>query len=405
MISSFAWRNLWRNKLRSLIIIAAVALGIFAGIFITAFTNGMVNDRIQSIISSEMSHIQIHQPGFLDNDQFSLLMVNADSILTKVKKTPDVVAASKRIIINSMVASAETGTGVKITGIDPEDECKVTNLSSKIVDGKYIDSMDKNPVFISEKLAEKLKVGLKNKIIITVQDINMNITGGAFRVVGIYRTDNMIFDEANIFVRNSDLSRLTGLKGSEAHEIAVLLNKNENTDITAKTISGYFPGLEVKDWQELSPEAGYLVSIMNQYMYIFIIVILIALCFGIINTMLMVIMERIHELGMLMAIGMNRMKVFAMIMLETVFLALTGGVTGIIIAYAVTKYFEKGGINLFFWKEAFAEIGYSAFIYPVIDSKSMITTAIMVIIAGIISALYPAFKALKLNPSEAIRTQ
>ena len=177
MISSFAWRNLWRNKLRSLIIISAVALGIFAGIFITAFTNGMVNDRIQSIISSEMSHIQIHQPGFLDNDQFSLLIPNADSILTLVKKTPDVVAASKRIIINSMVASAETGTGVKITGIDPEDESKVTNLSSKIIGGKYPDSTGRNPVFISERLAEKLKVGLKNKIIITVQDINKNITG------------------------------------------------------------------------------------------------------------------------------------------------------------------------------------------------------------------------------------
>ena len=120
MIPSFAWRNLWRNKLRSFIIIAAVTLGIFAGIFLTAFINGMVNSRIQSIISTEMSHIQIHQSGFLDNDQFSLLIENADSVVRLVCETPDVVAASKRIIINSMVASAETGTGVKITGIDSE---------------------------------------------------------------------------------------------------------------------------------------------------------------------------------------------------------------------------------------------------------------------------------------------
>ena len=214
MISSFAWRNLWRNKLRSLIIISAVTLGIFAGIFLTAFTNGMVNSRIQSIISTEMSHIQIHQPGFLDNDQFSLLIQNADSIVNLVRKTPGVVAASKRIIINSMVASAETGTGVKIIGIDPDNESKVTDLSSKIISGKYIDSTERNPVVISERLSQKLKVGLKNKIIITVQDINKNITGGAFRVVGIYRTDNMMFDEANIFVRGTDLSRLTGLNGT-----------------------------------------------------------------------------------------------------------------------------------------------------------------------------------------------
>src|SRR5664279_2076301 len=115
MIPSFAWRNLWRNKLRSFIIILAVALGIFAGIFLTAFTNGMVNSRIQSIISTEMSHIQIHQPGFLDNDQFSLLIENADSLVRLVCETPDVVSASKRIIINSMVTSAETGTAVSYT--------------------------------------------------------------------------------------------------------------------------------------------------------------------------------------------------------------------------------------------------------------------------------------------------
>jgi ABC-type lipoprotein release transport system permease subunit len=245
---------------------------------------------------------------------------------------------------------------------------------------------------------------VKNKIIITVQDINKNITGGAFRVVGTYRTDNMMFDEANIFVRGTDLSRLTGLNGNEAHEIAILLNTNETFDVT-KTLSGEFPNLEVKSWQQLSPEAGYLVSAMNQYMFIFIIVILIALCFGIINTMLMVIMERIHELGMLMAIGMNRMRVFTMIMLETVYLSLTGGITGLILGYAAIRYFEKAGINLYFWKEAFSEIGYSSFIYPVVDSKTMVVTAILVIIAGVISALYPAYKALKLNPSEAIRTQ
>ena len=119
--------------------------------------------------------------------------------------------------------------------------------------------------------------------------------------------------------------------------------------------------------------------------------------------MLMVIMERVRELGMLMAIGMNRLKVFAMIMLETIFLSFTGGIAGIIIGYAFTKYFEKTGIDLFFWKEAFAEIGFSSLVYPVIDSKTMIVTAILVIMAGIISALYPSYKALKLNPSEAIQ--
>lgn len=394
---------MWRNKTRSSVIITAVTLGIFAAIFLTAFSNGMVQDRIKTIIRTEMSHIQIHETGFLDNDQFTLVLSNADSIIDKVRKTRHVFAASKRIIVNSMVQSAETGLGVKITGIDPKDEMNVTNISEKIIEGKYLGSTGKNLVIISEKLAQKLKVRLKNKIVISLQDINKNITSGLFRVSGIYRTDNLMFDEANIFIRNNDIARLTGLTKNEAHEIAILLDNNKYTNETTKTISGYFQKLDVENWQQLSPEAGYLISAMNQYLYIFIIIILLALCFGIVNTMLMVIMERIRELGMLMAIGMDKLRVFAMIVVETVYLSLAGGVLGLILGYAVSKYFEKTGINLFFWKEAFAEIGFSSMVYPVIEPSTMFVTAVLVIIAGVISALYPAYKALKLNPLEAIR--
>ena len=404
MISSFAWRNLWRNKLRSFVIITAVTLGIFAGIFLMAFMNGMVNDRIQTIISTEISHIQIHRPGFVESDLFTLRIANADSVVDVVKRIPNVSAASKRIVINSMAASAETGTGVKITGIDPESEKKVTRLYTKIFEGKYLDGTGKNSIIIGETLAKKLKVGLKNKFIITVQDVKNNITGGAFRVVGIYWTDNNMFDGANVYVRNSDISALTGLDGKEAHEVAILLSNKDATEEAGKAVAAGFPQLEVKDWLRISPEAGYLVSAMNQYMYIFMVVILLALCFGIINTMLMVIMERVRELGMLMAIGMNKLKVFMMIMLETVYLSLTGGVLGIIGGYFVTRYFEHAGINLFFWKEAFASLGYSAMVYPVIEPGTMVIVTIMVIVTGILSSLYPAYKALKLNPSQAIRS-
>lgn len=403
MLWLLAWKNIWRNKLRSVVVMTAIALGVFAAVFLTAFMNGMVEDRIKSVIQTEISHIQIHQPGFEDNNDFSVRIENADSVVQNVKSIQHITAISKRIVISSMVASAETNTGVKIIGVVPESEKNVTNISKKIIEGSYFEGKGRNSVMIGKKLAEKLKVSIKNKIIITVQDVNKTITSGAFRIAGVFETDNFMFDEATIFVRYGDICRLTGLNGTEAHEIAILLDKNENTDPTKQEIKNLFPLLQVQGWLELSPEAGYLVCAMNQYMYVFIIIILLALCFSIINTMLMVVLERVREIGMLMAIGMSRIRVFLMIMLETIYLSLTGGIIGIIVGYFICRHLEQAGLNLYFWKEAFGSIGYSSIIYPVIDFRMLIITTLMVILTGMLSSLYPAYKALKLKPAESTR--
>lgn len=403
MLWLLSWKNIWRNKLRSIVVIVAVTLGVFAGVFVIAFMKGMIEDRVKTIIQTEISHIQIHRPDFKENNDFSLRINNADSIIEKVIETEHVKAISKRIVISTLVASAETNTGVKIFGIVPDEEKKVTNINEKIIEGKYFESKKKNAVVIGKKLAEKLKVNLKNKIIITLQDISKNITSGAFRVVGIYETDNNLYDEANIFVRYSDLCKLTGLNGTEAHELAVLCDKNENTETVKQELKKNLPGLDIQDWLEISPEAGYLISAMDQYLFIFIIIILLALCFGIINTMLMVVLERVREIGMLMAVGMSKVRIFFMIMLETIYLSLTGGLIGIIAAYFICKHLGKVGLDLYFWKEAYSSIGYSSFIYPVIDFEMIVFTTLMVILTGVLSALYPAYKALKLNPAEATR--
>jgi putative ABC transport system permease protein len=405
MIWSLSWKNVWRNKLRSAVVIIAVTLGVFAGIFIMAFTNGMVEDRIKTIIRTEISHIQIHKPEFKENNDFSLRINNADSIIPLIQKAKDVSAVSKRLVITSLAASAESNTGVKIFGIIPVKEKKVTNLHDKIIDGKYFEGIDKNPVVIGQKLAEKLKVSLHKKIIITVQDVNMNIISGAFRIAGICKTDNDLFDEANVFVLYDDLIRLTGLKGTEAHEIAILLDKNESTGKVQKQLKTQFPELDIQGWMEISPEAGYLVSAMDQYMAVIIIIILLALCFGIINTMLMVVLERVHELGMLMAIGMSRLKVFRMIMLETVYLSVTGGLLGIAAGFVICKHLQRVGLDLYFWKDVYSSFGYSSFIYPVVNLRLIVFTGMMVILMGVISAIYPAIKAVKLNPAEATRAE
>ncbi|MDZ7606524.1 MAG: FtsX-like permease family protein [Cyclobacteriaceae bacterium] len=144
---------------------------------------------------------------------------------------------------------------------------------------------------------------------------------------------------------------------------------------------------------------------MDVMMYIFIIIILLALLFGIINTMLMVVLERVKELGMLMAVGMNKPRIFMMILYESIFLSLTGGFIGIGGGVLIAKYFETHAINLSAWAEAYTDLGYDPFVYTVLDWGLITNVAAMVIITGITAALYPAYKALQQDPSEALRTE
>lgn len=406
MLLSISWRNIWRNKVRSLVIIFSVALGIFAGVIAGAFFKGMADQRIKKVINTELSYIQIHNPGFEQTNDFANFIKNAKELQDKVLKLPNVIGVSRRISIQSMAASAETASGVLISGIFPEDEKNVTNISSKLIDGKYFEGISRNPVVIGKKLAEKLNVRVRSKIIITIQDMENNITSGAFRIAGIYSTNNNMFDESNIFVRFSDIQKLTGFPENAAHEIAININDNENLTAILSEIKAVSENkLDVKSWKELSPEMNYLTEAMDMYMYIFIIIILMALLFGIINTMLMVVMERTKEIGMLMAIGMNKSKVFSMIVLESVMLSLTGGVVGIIIGAISSKYGETHPIDLSMWAQGYEQLGYDAFVYTKLDPSMLINVTVLVIITGVIAAIYPAYKALKNDPADALRME
>lgn len=405
MIWSISWKNIWRNKVRSAVVLTAIALGLTAGIFSSAFFTGMVNQRVEQAISNEISHIQIHKEGFRETTELKYFISDAGEKADSIKMIPSVTGVSNRIVIYSMVASAETAAGVKITGIVPEDESKVTGIHKKMIDGAYFEGVKRNPVIIGKKLAEKLKVRVRSKVVITLQDMDKNITGGAFRVAGIFETANTGFDENNIYVRYSDLARLTDMPADACHEIAILINDNNQTLAVDDQVKKMFPALEVLNWKEISPEMSYLTEMMSLYNYIFIVIILFALLFGIINTMLMVVLERRKELGMLLAIGMSRIKVFMMIMLETVLLSLTGGVLGMIMGGLVSQYFGKTPINLSRWGEGYSQLGYDTVVYTHIESENFIVIAVMVIITGIIAALYPAYKALKYDPAEALRIE
>ena len=403
MIASVSWRNIWRNKTRSIVIMTSIALGVFAGVYVIAFMLGWVNQRIKSVINTEISHIQIHQPKFLETYEIIDFLPDVSAMTSEIVKNPGVEAVSIRVIAPCMAATAETGAGIQLTGIDPEIESQVTNINELLIEGDYFAEDRSNQIVIGEKLAQKLKAKVRSRIVVTVTEIDGTLTRGTFRVAGIYRTSNSAFDEVKAFVRVEELRSLLKLDDNTGHEIAILMTENGTEYGLAGELTGIYPDLSVMTWTEIMPEMALMNESMNLMMYIFIVIILLALGFGIVNTMLMVILERIKEIGMLMAVGMNRFRVFSMIVLETVFLSLTGGVAGIVLALALTSVTAKTGIDLSLWSSGLNSMGFDSIIYPEIGIEQVLVVAFLVAVTGVLSAIYPARKAMKLRPAEALR--
>lgn len=409
MLIAVAWRNLWRNKLRSGVIILAVAIGIIGGVVTDGFMSGMVDQRVNSAIANEVSNIQIHNPGFQLNNELQYLIPHANKIAAEIRKYPQVSAVSLRLKCQAMASSALAGAGIMANGVIPKEESHVSSLKKHIVEGVYLNKKQRIPAVISKKLAKKLNIGIGDKVILTLADTSGTITGGAFQIVGIYKTSDDMFDEINVFVRKGDLARLVGFPSSATHEIAVLLNNNEQTSGFKKILDKKFlrqiktKKIVIQSWGQLEPMLKSMVAMMNYFSYIFMVIILIALAFAIINVMLMAILERTREIGMLMALGMNKHKIFRMIMLETIFLSLAGAFLGLGISIWVIKFYASYGFDLSFVSNGLNAIGYSSIIYFRVNPNFYISTVIMVVIIAIIASIPPALKALKLQPATAIR--
>ncbi|WP_422081317.1 ABC transporter permease [Ulvibacterium sp.] len=394
-----AWRNVWRNKLRSGVVIASIVVGIWAGLFIMAVTTGLNDQRLKSSIDTYLSHIQIHSPEFQVDFDKKDTITGSRAILDKVDTMRHVSAYSKRLVLQGMASTAHGNYGVKIMGIYPKEEKKVTNVSEKLVQGTYLDKLKRNPIIIGEKLAHKLDAKVNSKVVLNFLDAGNNTIATSFRVEGIFKTVNSSFDEANVFVKYNDLAPLVDLSG-KYHEIAILCD-NINRTIPVK--SRIPTNNLVETWDELAPELGYTQKTMNNFLYIFMGIILLALTFGIVNTMLMAVLERKRELGMLLSVGMDRRKVFAMIMLETLFLSLVAAPLGVLLSIWGIEYFGIHGIDLSTVGKGLESFGMDSRVYTKLPTVLYLNITLMTLVVALIAAVIPARRALKMNPAEAVK--
>jgi ABC-type lipoprotein release transport system permease subunit len=400
-ILSLSWKNIWRNKARSLVVIVAVILGTGAGVFMSAFMYGMSMQMVQSEIENYTSHIQIHTQDYKDEILPGYFIPDADSLVSELATLSFVQNITARTILTGLASTSSSSYGVSIRGIDVESENDVTKLHTFIKEGDFLESRRSNSIVIGEKLAQRLNLEIRSKVVLNFQDVENNLTAAAFRVTGIFKSSNSRFDETNVFVKKEHLNTLINADGI-SHEIAFLIDDFKMADSYRDSLD-LEAGLIAESWGDISPSLRYMDSMVGTMLYIVMIIILIALTFGIINTMLMAVLERQQELGMLMAVGVNKARTFSMILTETFMLAIVGAPIGIFIAWLGIQGLEETGINVSAWAQGFEEYGIGTIIYPELQPEYYLNVGILIFITTLIAALYPSYKALKLNPVEAIR--
>ncbi len=262
--------------------------------------------------------------------------------------------------------------------------------------------LNKNGLLIA---GQALNYRIRNKVQLTLSDLEGNPVQGIFRVCGIYKTTNAGFDQVAVFVNARDLVDLYGGNEVLTHEIAILCKGTDDADAVKEMLNRNAGGYAIRTWRELAPDAAMMHDFIYIYYFIFVGIIMLALAFGIINTMMMAVLERTKELGMLMAIGMNHRRVFSMIMLETFFLTFAGALAGMLLGWLIALSLGETGIHFSGWGEGFEAIGFAARVYPVVKPGFILFTTLMVTITALVASVWPARKALKLIPVEALRTE
>lgn len=403
MLIKIAWRNIWRNRSRSIVVISSIVVGVWALLFGTGFMNGFMVGYSADIIEHDISNVQVHNPEFKTDFDIRYYIDEGKAKADEIAGWEGVVATTTRVISNGMVSAPQKATGVQIRGIDPANEAAVTGLDSMLIEGEYFEGVKRNPIVIGRKMAENLKVKLRSKIVLTFTDGNGDVTAGAFRIVGIVNSSSISINELYAFVRQEDLSKLLGI-GNEVHEIAVLTEHHFDESSIVENYIAKYPEDKIETWREIAPELEFMQEMYSNMLVVLMLIIMIALVFGIINTMLMAVLERTKEIGILMAVGMNRVRVFFMIVIETIFLAFIGAPIGLLLGGLTVGYYSSNGVDLSSYSEGLEAFGYSSILYPFLEGDVYYSITIAVIITAIIGAIYPAWKAIKLKPVEAIHS-
>lgn len=400
-LSRLAWRYLWRNHRRTIIMLSAITIGVWAMIFMTALTRGMVDQMIKDGISVMPGHVQVHNPKFVDDPSVTNLIGISDKQLAEIIDVADFEAWASRVKVPAVITSERDSRGVTLLGIDPAAEREFSFVSYDDVEGRFLENADDKGVVIGKKLADTLETEVGKRIVLMSQDPENEIADRGFRVVGLFKASMPSFEEAYVFVGKRVAQKMLRI-GDSTTEIVFLGDDYRNVEPTYEKVLAAVDGsLEVRRWYEVDTYLGAMLKVMDGFVLIWVVVIFLALSFGLVNTLVMAVFERIREIGLMLALGMTPASILGQIIIESMMLLAVGLAMGDLLAWATILPLQ-GGIDISIVAEGMEMMGASSVLYPKLYWNDVLLANIVVLILGFLASLSPAWRASRYEPVEAI---
>lgn len=401
IVTMLAWRNLWRNHRRTIVMVSAVIVGVWAMIFMTALMRGMVNEMLRDGIRALPGHVQAHHPNFRDDPGISNLVPLPDSQITAGFDSAGFVGWSSRIRVPAVITSERDSRGVTLYGIDPVRERDISFVSSDLAEGRMLSDADDNGIVIGRKLMDILETDIGKRIVIMSQDPDNEIADRGFRIVGIFESKLEAYETSMVFAGKTSIQNMLGIE-DRVNEIVVIGDDYRNVEPVYQRVTQIVGDrVEVIRWYEADAYLGSMMSVMDGFVLVWMIVIFVALSFGLVNTLVMAVFERVREIGLMLALGMRPSSILGQVIVESILLLILGLVFGNALAWA-TIVPLKDGIDISAVAEGMEMFGAASVLIPELTLHDVVLANVVVLVLGFFASLSPAWRASRYEPIEAI---
>jgi len=408
-LNTLAWRNLWRHKRRTLITASSIAFGVLLAVTFTGAGDYFYTRMIDAGANMGMGHITLTAPDYNRAPSSKKYIKQTTDLKHKMMEQRDVKGVLARIHGQAMFASARKSVGGIFIAIDPQQEDANNNLFLKamIAGGMLTKNSDKG-ILLGADLARKLKLDLGNKVVYTTTDKNGEIVSAIARVTGLFQTGAIEIDGAMAVLPLQAAQEILGYQSDEVSLLAVTLSDQRNSYLLRDQLQkmAAFKNVEVLNWQQTQPELAGMIAIDKSSNYISQLLIAMLVAAGILNTMLMSVLERKREFGVMMALGMSPRNLFLLVMFESFWLAVLGLIIGVIVTTPWYVFMTNTGIDL---SAAYGE-GFSfggVLLDPVFKIRLFKESIVAILIGlfglALLAGAYPAWRAGRVAPVESLK--